>query len=106
MPVRFTRIADDNDTPTEPGTYRRVREYWDAYCASKGRPNTYWAEIVCPGCGRGGLVGSNHTVADDGTVSPSDICAHADKGCTFHEFIVLDDWNRPATPRRGKDGTP
>ena len=46
----FTRIADDNDVPTEPGTYRRIYDYWPP--------------------------------------------------CTFHKFIALDDWARPATPRR------
>lgn len=106
--ITFRRVADDNDPPTERGTYSRVREYWADYCASKGRENTYWAEICCPGCGRVGLVGSNHMVADDGTVSPSDVCAfdaewaakHGETACTFHEYIKLDDWNRPSTPRR------
>ena len=98
MPVHFRRVADDNDTLTEPGTYRRVLEYWADYCASKGRPNTYWAELVCPGCGKCALVGSNHTVAQGGIVMPSDVCPFPP--CTFHEFIVLDDWDRPSTSRR------
>jgi hypothetical protein len=108
---RFRRIADDNDQPTERGTYRKIRDYWADYCARQGRPNTYWAEICCPGCGRVGMVGSNHTVADDGVVTPSDVCPfdaayvkrhelHDEIACTFHQYIELDDWARPCTPRR------
>ena len=99
------RVADDNDVPTEPGTYRRIYDYWIDYCASKGRANTYWAEICCPGCHKVALLGSNHTVASDGTVQPSDVCPFPP--CTFHEFISLDDWATPSTPRRDRyDGAP
>lgn len=98
MTVHFRRVLDDNDTPTDRGTYRRVREYWAEYLESRGKPNTYWAEGCCPGCGKVALVGSNHTVANDGTVSPSDVCPFPP--CTFHQFIFLEDWARPSTPRR------
>lgn len=96
--VHFRRVADDNDVPTEHGTYHRVREYWDDHFAPRGKVNPFWAEVCCPGCGIVGLVGSNHTVADDGIVSPSDVCPFPP--CTFHRHIALDDWNRPSTPRR------
>lgn len=96
--VHFQRVADDNDMPTVRGMYRRVRDYWDAYTARKGIRNTYWAEICCPGCGKVGLVGSNNTVDDNGVVMPSDICPFPP--CTFHQYIVLDGWSRPSTPRR------
>jgi hypothetical protein len=99
--VRFQRVPDDNDDPTEPGTYRRVFEYWAEYLASKGRPNTYWAETCCPGCKRGALLGSNHVVVAGGIVSPSVVCPFPP--CTFHDFVVLDDWDRPSTPRRAKE---
>jgi hypothetical protein len=92
------RVDDDNDVPTEPGTYRRVYDYWADHCAKRGRPNTYWAEICCPGCKKVALLGSNHIVKDDGAVHPSDVCPFPP--CTFHEFIQLDDWARPSTPRR------
>lgn len=94
----FRRVADDNYVPTEAGTYRRVLEYWAAHCERKGIANTYWAEVACPSCGRIALLGSNHVVADDGTVSPSDVCPFPP--CAFHEMIRLDDWARPATTRR------
>lgn len=96
--VVFRRIADDNDQPIERGAYRRILEYWAEYTASKGRPNTYWAELCCPGCGRVAMVGSNHTVATGGMVSPSDVCPFPP--CTFHQFIQLADWDRPSSPRR------
>lgn len=109
--VRFRRVADDNDMPTERGTYRRVLEYWADHCAEHGQVNTHWAEVCCPGCGRVATVGSNHRVDDAGVVSPSDVCPydaayvkrhalHDEVACTFHRYIVLDDWNRPSTPRR------
>lgn len=98
MPTHLRRVADDNDAPTERGTYRRIREYWADYCESRGKPNTFWAEICCPGCGVVGMLGSNHRVTDDGVVSPSDVCPYPP--CTFHVFIVLDDWARPSTARR------
>lgn len=95
---RFRRVADDNEIPTEPGTYRRIFEYWADYMTKKGRPNTYWAELCCPECHKVALLGSNHTVAAGGIVSPSDVCPF--KPCTFHQFIVLDDWDRPSTPKK------
>lgn len=98
MSYAFRRISNDNDSPTEPGTYRRVREYWADYCAKKGVANTYWAELCCPGCGKVGLLGSNHTVADDGAVRPSDVCPFPP--CTFHQHVTLEDWARPSTTRR------
>ena len=45
MAIHFRRVLDDNDEPTERGTYRRVREYWDEYYAGKTGPNPYWAEL-------------------------------------------------------------
>ncbi len=98
MSVHFRRVLDDNDVPTERGTYRRVREYWAEFFTPRGMPNPFWAEVSCPGCGKIGMLGSNHTVADDGTVSPSDVCPFPP--CPFHEFVICDDWARPSTPRR------
>jgi hypothetical protein len=112
VPVHFRRVPDDNDVPAVRGTYRRVLEYWAEHAASKSRPNTYWAELCCPGCGRVALLGGNHAVAAGGAVTPSDVCPFdaawvannpgSDLGapCSFHDFIVLDDWDRPSTPRR------
>jgi len=84
--------------PTERGTYRRVFDYWAEYLAKKGIPNTYWAELCCPGCGKVALLGRNHTVDANGTVHPSVVCPFPP--CTFHEFIALDGWARPSTPRK------
>lgn len=100
MSYPFKRVPDDNNIPTERGTYRRVREYWADHCAKKGIENTYWAELCCPGCGVVGLLGSNHVVADDGIVRPSDVCPFSP--CTFHQHIKLEDWDRPSTPRRAR----
>lgn len=94
----FHRIADDNDVPAESGTYRRVLEYWADHCERRCRSNTYWAELCCPGCGKVCLLGSNHVVGPDSNVTPSVVCPYPP--CTFHEFITLDDWNRPSTPKR------
>lgn len=50
------------------------------------------ANFACPLCGFvGGLgQGSNHDIGADGSVHPSVVCdGH---GCSFHEFIRLEDW--------------
>lgn len=47
--------------------------------------------VVCPDCrGTVTLSSAVHSVADDGTVSPSFVCTKA--GCLFHTFIRLGGW--------------
>lgn len=46
------------------------------------------ARVACPGCGL--TFALDHTIAKDGTVSPSLVCPI--KGC-FHGFIRLEGWN-------------
>lgn len=84
----FRRVQD---FPTEPGTYRRITEMWKAYHL-KTPTQRFWAECVCPICAKVSMVGRNHDVADDGTVSPSYVCPFPP--CTFHAFVRLDDWAR------------
>jgi len=57
------------------------------------RDGFYVANFSCPRCGaRGGLGhGTNHTIADDGSVSPSVVCD--DAACGYHDFIKLDGWS-------------
>lgn len=98
MSVHFSRIADDNDQPTERGTYRRIVEYWINYELTHPGVGPHWAELCCPGCSRVALLGSNHIVAADGAVTPSDVCPFPP--CTFHQNIHLDGWDKPSTPRR------
>lgn len=51
--------------------------------------------FVCPNGHDGLLWNPDHTVAEDGTVSPSVVCPY--DGCDFHEFVRLLDWPyRPA----------
>ncbi len=47
------------------------------------------ATLVCSN-GHAGLI-DEHTIADDGTVSPSVVCTQ--DNCTFHEFVKLIGWN-------------
>jgi hypothetical protein len=91
MMFAFRRVADDRALPTEPGTYRRITEAWKAYHL-KTPTQRFWAECVCPLCGKVSMVGRNHMVADDGVVSPSYVCPFPP--CAFHEFVRLNDWNR------------
>ncbi len=60
--------------------------------------NSWWTHQISGGrrqvitrCANG-HIGSldDHTIADDGTVSPSVVCQR--QGCNFHEFIKLEDW--------------
>ena len=54
------------------------------------------ASIVCSN-GHYGII-TDHTIAEDGTVSPSIICQGYREGriiveeCNFHEFIKLEGW--------------
>jgi predicted RNA-binding Zn-ribbon protein involved in translation (DUF1610 family) len=42
--------------------------------------------FLCPKCGKSVAVSDRtHTIAEDGTVTPSMVCPH--EGCCFHEFI-------------------
>jgi hypothetical protein len=52
----------------------------------------FWhATFTCPTCRRGVSIAKDvHTIALDGTVSPSFVCKQ--NGCTFHEFIILAGW--------------
>lgn len=61
-------------------------------------PNSWWISKLSDGrrqvitkCANG-HIGSldDHTIAADGTVSPSVVCQH--EGCNFHEYIKLEDW--------------
>ena len=57
---------------------------WTEFKTTTGRS----ADYVCPNGHLGGL--GDHTIADDGTVSPSVVCPRP--GCDFHDHIRLVDW--------------
>ena len=39
-----------------------------------------------------------HSIAADGTVSPSVVCTY--DGCDFHEFITLEGWDQVSEPKQ------
>ena len=44
---RITRVSDDNDVPTEPGTYRRVFDYWaDPYDLEMSLRGLLWTREI------------------------------------------------------------
>lgn len=47
------------------------------------------AVAYCPKCGKEGYL-DDHSIADDGTVTPSLICSHAP--CDFHDTVKLAAW--------------
>ncbi|HYE72624.1 MAG TPA: hypothetical protein VEF04_04800 [Blastocatellia bacterium] len=48
------------------------------------------AHMHCPTCGKQVAISAKtHSIADDGTVTPSMICPH---DCSFHEYIRLAEW--------------
>jgi hypothetical protein len=47
------------------------------------------AIICCPTCGRDAAL-SRHSIAADGTVTPSCVCP---EGCGFHDHVKLVDWD-------------
>lgn len=64
----------------------RILEWWRI--TSDGKET---ARAVCPSCGVSGSL-EDHEIADDGTVSPSLVCAT--EGCGFHAFVTLAGWQR------------
>jgi hypothetical protein len=48
-----------------------------------------WKAILrCPNCGFRASLRNTHSIASDGTVTPSVVCPH--EGCTFHEMVKLE----------------
>ena len=43
--------------------------------------------LICP---KGHIGQLDHTIAEDGTVSPSVVCPES--GCGFHEYVRLEGW--------------
>ena len=55
--------------------------------------------ITCPLCGGGNLGDTApHGVRPNGEVYQSVICGHP--GCTFHDFVVLEGWDRGEVAHR------
>jgi hypothetical protein len=79
MALTIKRNTDKESWP-EKGAYR----VWVRPNDGRQIPN-----LCCPKCGEVASMAS-HTVADDGSVTPSAICPNND--CDFHEYIKLDDW--------------
>jgi hypothetical protein len=65
---------------------------WDV--AVKGPPGTFFdddiALITCDHQHTLRMSGRIHSVAEDGTVTPSWVCRYY--GCTFHEHLRLEGW--------------
>ena len=58
-------------------------------------PQMWWpmgkmAQILCPNGHNVTLLADNHTIRDNGEVTPSVICGH--DGCPFHAHIQLIGW--------------
>lgn len=84
-------VLPSTEAGFQPGT-------WRPWVYGTGRQAG--AVVTCPICLRtmsvgGGRFGSAHTIAADGTVSPSLVCPYPP--CAWHVFVRLDGW--PAAPR-------
>lgn len=60
-----------------------------------------WDDLVMVRCDKGHDCHLGHDIAADGSVSPSMVCGV--KGCAWHEFGRLLDWDRGALPKRDDD---
>lgn len=81
----FTR-ANQDGYPTPPLT-------WD-YAKRLRRKAPYDKDLALTTCRNGHTLrisGKVHTIATDGTVTPSYVCVSA--GCTFHEMVRLVGWD-------------
>ena len=64
----------------------REKGQWWPLRVLQGTSGYNSATFKCPKCGvKGGL--EEHTIAEDGSVSPSVLC-----NCGFHEWLRLEDW--------------
>lgn len=53
----------------------------------------YFIEVCCPDCGVHLMLSKeNHTIAADGTLSPSLVCPNHRDGCSWHVWGRLADW--------------
>lgn len=55
----------------------------------KNKVDVTTACVTCPNCGNAMSL-KEHTIAENGIVSPSLICPT--ENCSFHEFVHLEDW--------------
>jgi len=79
-------------TAEEARAHPSPKGVWAPLTAADGRKS---ASIVCPNCGRWGVL-LDHVILDDGTVrgppgqSGSVVCGYA---CGFHDTVRLMEWN-------------
>lgn len=66
---------------------------WKGLKPASTHKRTRAATVTCPDGHTFTLL--DHTIADDGTVSPSVVCPYM--GCIFHEFAKLEGW-KPDAP--------
>ena len=85
------RVPDNGRPPTA--------HTWDYATRLSKEGGTAWAcqsgqDLALCTCSRGHttrLTGRVHTVAADGTVTPSYVCPV--EGCDFHQYVRLDGWD-------------
>lgn len=68
----------------------------------------WWRGFVMLECPNGHRVRMNidpggHSVATDGTVSPSCVCPGESSPCTFHEFVKLLEWGPAMNEEEAED---
>ena len=84
-----THVERDTDLPRTLGWYLWLPAYDEA------KP---WAIFRCSQ-GHDSTIGKPHTIAADGSCSPSFV--GPTPGCTFHEFVQLADWPADMQKRAG-----
>ena len=95
----FVRVPSILKVKTPPGTWSvGLVPVWRANETKPRQVRT--ALCVCPSCDRiFSLV--NHRISPEGRPSPSVVCPH--KGCSYHEFPILEGWaiEFPPEPKAG-----
>lgn len=62
-------------------------------CAHAVGDRRYFVEVCCPDCGAHLMLSrENHTIAADGTLSPSLVCPNTRSACGWHVWGRLADW--------------
>lgn len=70
------------DAPDRGGRW----DYWPY-----DHPNVIIATAACPQGHLASISPKVHTIANDGTLSPSYVCPRP--GCSFHDFVKFEGWS-------------
>lgn len=89
--LTFARLPELGEPPWSEDSPDRAL-VWDYFWLE---PREAWYPLAITACSQGHLASVSpkvHTIAADGTLSPSYVCPR--EGCSFHDFVRLEGWTQ------------